>query len=59
MTNKLKRGDSVRVSHWYGNRPVTGTVTQVGRFMVRVLFPIRKFSWVPIECCETITRRKR
>jgi hypothetical protein len=26
-----------------------GTVTQVGKHKVRVLVPIRKFLWVPVE----------
>ena len=53
---KLKLGDSVRV-RGYGIE-ISGTVTRVGRWKVRVLIPIRKFEWFPIGCCEKITRRK-
>jgi hypothetical protein len=50
MKRKLKRGDSVCVS--FGGEVNYCTVTRVGRYEVRVLFPIRKFEWVPIGACE-------
>jgi hypothetical protein len=53
---KLTVGDSVRITNWYSIGPVTGTVTRVGQFMIRVVFPIRMFLWVPVECCEKVGR---
>lgn len=45
MAKKFKKGSAVRVIRpWRG--PDRGTVTQVTRKRVRVLFPIRKFVWL-------------
>jgi len=57
-TPKLKVGDQVRVIDAPDHAPDSGTVVQIGRFMVRVFFPIRKYVWVPLECCEKISGRK-
>jgi len=51
---RLKKGDSVCVRDNPFSTPIVGTVTRVGRWKVRVLFPIRKFAWVDSGCCEKV-----
>lgn len=47
MATKLRKGSAVQVTKqgWLG--PDRGTVTQVTETKVRILFPIRKFVWLP------------
>lgn len=50
-----KRGDDVWVHNflphgedfWY-----PGTVVRVGKVKLQVLFPVRKFTWVPMGLCR-------
>ena len=45
----LKLGQLVTVADWKELKgPDTGTVIQIGTRKARVLFPIRKFVWLPI-----------
>lgn len=48
-------GDEVRS---LTGRKETGTVVEVRMWKVRVLFPIRKFAWVPLSGCEKVERTK-
>jgi hypothetical protein len=55
-TRALRKGDLVLVTQRYDSAPreskVRGTVSQVGRHMIRVHFPINKYAWVPKELCD-------
>jgi len=57
MTKKLRKGSAVEVPDWKdipSNFPIRGTVTQVGRVKARVLFPSRKFIWLPIDRLKVV-----
>lgn len=54
MKKKMRKGSAVVViaKPWVG--PNRGTVTQAGRRKARVLFPIRKFIWLPKEILKVV-----
>lgn len=57
---KMRKGSAVVItakynvdgSPWRG--PKRGTVTQMGRHNARVLFPIRKFVWLPKDLLKVV-----
>ncbi len=58
---KLRKGSAVVITAKYhvdgtpwGQYPRRGTVTQVGRWQVRVLLPIRQFVWVPRDLLRVV-----
>lgn len=51
----MRVGDEVRS---LTGRKETGTVVEVRMWKVRVLFPIRKFAWVPLADCEKVEKSK-
>ena len=47
---KLKIGMLVEVPSWEKlHGPNVGNITQIGTRKARVLFPIRKFVWLPLD----------
>ena len=48
MKHQLRVGQSIEVPEWKNmpHVPYFGTITQVTKNKVRVLFPIRKFVWL-------------
>jgi hypothetical protein len=50
---RLRVGDTVRLKSG-GPGPNTGTVTQVTKYKVRVLFPIRHSMWVSKAMVEKV-----
>jgi hypothetical protein len=49
---QLRVGESVEIpmnSDLPEGKMMPGTVTQVGKHKVRVLVPVRKFVWVPVD----------
>jgi len=48
-SHNMRVGRTVEVPEWKAKGPgypYVGTITQVGKNKVRVLFPIRKFVWL-------------
>jgi hypothetical protein len=54
MRKQFKVGQGVRLLNQPVNAINEGTITQLGRHKVRVLFPINKTVWVSKEGCKVV-----
>jgi len=54
MRKEFKVGQGVRLLNQPANAINEGTITQVGRYKVRVLFPINKTVWVSKDSCKAV-----